>query len=204
MVARPRALRANALTPVLLEAIREWERARTSGAFDGAQQARLKDPRNEFHLESTGDGAWTLRQYALSPVFVRERVERQPGEPTHTTWAFEQSWASQPLQFRLSLSGGTGGARNFSLRIDRYAELALPIALGAGESLVCDGTGTIRVYDADGKLRARHQLSAAPPVVSATMHSIELNSEFSGDEPPRIEVQFKGLGQPESVRVPLR
>ncbi len=204
MVARPKSLRANALTPVLLDAIREWERARTSGAFDTAQQTRLKDPRNEFHLEPTGDDGWTLRQYVLSPVFVRERVERQPGEPTHTTWAFQQSWTSQPLQFRLSLSGGTGGARSFSLRVDRYAELSLPITLGAGESLVCDGTTTIRVYDADGKLRAKHQLPAAPPTVSTMMHSIELNSEFSGDEAPRIEVQFKGLGQPESVRVPPR
>ncbi|MCE9602739.1 MAG: hypothetical protein K8S21_11100, partial [Gemmatimonadetes bacterium] len=200
MVARPKALRTNALTPVLLDAIREWELARNSGAFDSAQQARLKDPRNEFHLGTVSPGAWTLRQYALSPVFVREKSERQPGEPTHTTWEVQQPWEAQALQFRLSVAGGTGTVRNMKLRVDRYTELVLPIELRAGESLVCDGSTTVRIYDATGKLRARHTLQAPAPVVSAGAHSIEMDSEFGGDDPPRIEVQFKGLGAPEAIR----
>ena len=199
MVARPKALRSNPLTPALLDAIREWERARTSGSFSAAQVARLKDPKNEFHLEPAGNGAWTLSEYAVSPVFTRERVERQPGEPTHTTWSSQQPWAEQRLQFRLSVVGKAGTARNFKMQVDQYTTIDVPIALGAGESLSCDGTSTIQVYDTLGKPRARFTLAKLPPMVAPGAHTITLDSAFEGDEPPRIEVQFKGLGAVERV-----
>ncbi len=200
MVARPQALRTNPLTPALLDAIREWERARTTHAFDSAQEGRLKDPTNEFHLETISDGRWKLFQYAVSSVFVRERIERQPGEPTHTVWAVGQEWTEQPLQFRLSVQGKSGTVRNLRMQVDRYTEVALPIELGVGESLVCDGTTTVRVYDALGKPRTKYTLAVPPPMVAAGTHTITMDSEFSGNEPPRIEVQFKGQGRVDAVQ----
>jgi len=200
MVARPQALRDNVLTPVLLDAIREWESARTSGAFDSGQQARLKEPANEFHLEPMGPGAWTLSQYAASPVFVRTKVEHQPGDPGLTSWDVPQTWSAQRLQFRLSLAGNAGTAKNFRLQVDRYTELVLPIELSAGESLICDGTATVRIFDAAGRSKARFQLDALPPVVAPGAHTITLDSEFGGNEPPAVEVRFKGLGPPEAIR----
>lgn len=199
MVARPKALRSNPLTPVLLDAIRAWERARTNGAFSATQVERLKDPRNEFHLEAAGEGRWSLSEYMASPVFTRERVERQPGEPTHTTWTLQQPWSEQRLQFRLSIVGQAGAARNFKLQIDQYTSVDVPITLAAGESLACDGTTTIQVYDKLGKPRARFVLAKLPPLVSPGMHTITLDSVFEGDEPLKVEVQFKGLGAAERV-----
>jgi hypothetical protein len=202
MVARPNALRKNPLTPALLDAIREWEQARTSHAFDSAQATRLKDPKNEFHLEKTGEGRWNLHQYAASPVFTREHVERQPGEPTQTAWDFQQEWAAQRLQFRMTAEGKEGTARDFRIQVDQYATIELPVELGAGESLVCDGTDVIQVYDKLGKPKARHKLAALPPVVAPGVHKIIMDSAFGGDEPPRIELQFKGLGRVDAVTAP--
>ena len=62
MVARPKALRANALTPQLLDAIREWEAARAAHAFTDAEVTALRDPRRGFHLEKVRDGAWRLQE----------------------------------------------------------------------------------------------------------------------------------------------
>ena len=76
----------------------------------------------------------------------------------------------------------------------------LPVELSAGESLVCDGTATVRVYDPAGRPKARFQLAALPPIVAAGTHTITLDSDFGGDEPPRVEVQFKGLGPREAIR----
>ena len=201
MVARPKALRTNALTPVLLDAIREWESARNGKAFDSGQQARLKNPKNEFHLDSTGPGIWNLSQYAVSPVFVREKIERQPGEPTHTTWEVEQTWPAQRLQFRISPIGKTGLARNLKLQIDRYTEIVLPVDLSPGDTLVCDGSAAIQVTDRFGKVKLSYQLAAPPPVVAAGAHTITMDSEFGGDEAPRVEVQFKGLIRVDAIRV---
>ncbi|MDQ8153414.1 MAG: hypothetical protein P3B98_02025 [Gemmatimonadota bacterium] len=208
MVARPKALRGNPLTPQLLDAIREWESARTSRAFDSAQVARLKDPAREFHLERVADGAWRLYEMAMSPAFTRTRVERQPGEPTHTEWRFDQPWDEQRLQFRLRVSGAagvpeTGSAasvvRALRLTVDRYAALELPGELRQGESLVVDGTDVVRVYDATGKPKGRFTLRALPPMLSPGAHSYQMESDFAGDG-LAIEVQFRGMGAAEPVR----
>jgi hypothetical protein len=200
MVARPKALRTNPLTPILLDAIREWEKARTTHAFTSTQQELLKNPAKEFHLEKTTDSTWNLHQYALSPVFICEKIERQPGEPTHTTWNYNQSWKEQPMQFRLNVTDNAGSVKNIKLQIDQYVELNLPVTLNAKESLVCDGTPTIRIYDKDGKPKQTFTLDLVPPMINSGGHKIIVDAGFIGEDPPKIEIQFKGIFNSEKVQ----
>jgi hypothetical protein len=201
MVARPAALRKNSQTNQLLDAIREWEMARNGNAFTQAQQEQLKNPKNEFHLEKRSEGKWTLHQYAMSPVFTREKFERQPGEPTHTTWNLQYQWKEQPLQFRMQITGEKGSVKNIKMQIDNYMELLFPVELAAGESLVSDGTETIRFYDKNGKPKGSFKLQKKLPTVSAGAHKILIDSDFSGEENPKIEVQFKGLSSSEDIQL---
>ena len=201
MVARPAALRKNSQTNQLLDAIREWEMARNGNAFTQAQQEQLKNPKNEFHLEKRSEGKWTLHQYAMSPVFTREKFERQPGEPTHTTWNLQYKWKEQPLQFRMQITGEKGSVKNIKMQIDNYMELLFPVELAAGESLVSDGTDTIRFYDKNGKPKGSFKLQKKLPTVSAGAHKILIDSDFSGEENPKIEVQFKGLSSSEDIQL---
>jgi hypothetical protein len=201
MVARPAALRKNSQTNQLLDAIREWELARNGNAFTKAQQEQLKNPKNEFHLEKRSEGKWTLHQYAMSPVFIREKFERQPGEPTHTNWDLQYQWKEQPLQFRMQITGEKGSVKNIKMQIDNYMELLFPVELAAGESLVSDGTETIRYYDKNGKPKGSFKLQNKLPTVSAGAHKILIDSDFSGEETPKIEVQFKGLSSSEDIQL---
>ena len=200
MVARPGALRGNVRTPALLDAIREWEAARTSGAFSEAQQLRLRDATREFHLETISAGAWRLTEHALSPLLVRERIERQPGEPTATSWQVIQDWENQRLQFGITVPGTTGSARNFRLQVDRMPEIVLPVTLAAGERLVCDGSDTCQVITRAGTTKAAIRLATVLPVTSPGTHTITLNSERGGDDAPRVELQLRGLRATEEVR----
>ncbi|MBC7508313.1 MAG: hypothetical protein H7320_06130 [Ferruginibacter sp.] len=192
MVIKSASIKKNPFALNLLDAIREWETARNGKAFTKEQQERLKDPKNEFHLEKIGDGKWNLTQYAASPVFVREKFIRQPGEPTHTTWNYNQEWKEQPLQFRLSINGKEGTVSEIKMQLDNYAEIKLPLELSAGETAVCDGTASLKIYDKKGKLRDTQQLPALPPVVANGNHTIIIDCSFEGEEPPKIEMQFKG------------
>ncbi len=201
MVARPVALRKNSQTNQLLDAIREWESARNGNAFSKEQQEQLKNPKNEFHLEKRAEGKWTLHQYAMSPVFTREKFERQPGEPTHTTWNLQYQWKEQPLQFRIQITGEKGSVNNIKMQIDNYMELLFPVELAAGESLVSDGTETIRFYDKNGKPKGSFKLQNKLPTVSAGAHKILIDSDFIGEENPKIEVQFKGLSNSEDIQI---
>ena len=201
MVARPDALRKNPISGVLLDAIREWEKARNGNAFTASQKDALKNPKNEFHLEKLSEGKWSLHTYAMSPVFVREKFERQPGEPTHTTWKFVQKWDEQPLQFRMNIIGEEGAVKNIRIQFDNYKELLIPVTLKAGESLVCDGTSTLRLYDKNGKPKGTFKLQTDPPRSSTGEHTILIDSAFEGDDAPEIEVQFKGVNTRETVQV---
>ncbi len=198
MVARPEALRKNTLSGSLLDAIREWEAARHAKAFSASQREALKNPKNEFHLEKIADGKWNLHTYAISPVFLREKFERQPGEPTYTTWNYQQTWREQPLQFRMNIVGTDGGSvKNIKIQIDRYKEMLLPFELKSGESLVSDGTEIIRLYDKNGKPKRTFKLDGVPPVLGQGAHNIIIDSQFDGDAV--IEVQFKGLNTVDQV-----
>jgi hypothetical protein len=201
MVARPSSLRKNPLSNTLLDAIREWEAARNGNAFSKEQQEELKNPKNEFHLEKISEGKWKLHTYAMSTAFTREKFERQPGEPTHTTWKFNQSWGEQPLQFRLNISGTEGSVKNIKLQIDNYKEILFPIELKVGESLVSDGTETIRLYDSNGKPKGTIKLNTTNPILGSGSHTILVDSEFIGDDAPKIEVQFKGMNKAEQIEV---
>jgi hypothetical protein len=201
MVARPAALRKNTQSDLLLDAIREWETARNGNAFSKIQQEALKNPKNEFHLEKRAEGKWTLHQYAMSPVFTREKFERQPGEPTYTTWNLQYNWKEQPLQFRMQITGEKGSVKNIKMQIDNYKELLFPIELAAGESLVSDGTETIRLYDKNGKPKGTFKLQTSPPKVSSGPHVILIDSDYPSEDSPKIEVQFKGLDKMENIEV---
>lgn len=199
MVARPKALRNNPQSGVLLDAIREWEQARTGGAFTGEQKEMLKDPRKEFHLEKISEGRWALHHYEMSGSFIAQKKELQPGEPTHTRWEYKQQWTSQPLQFRMSASGTQGIIKNIRLQLDGYREILLPYQMKAGESLVADGTNMIRHYDDKGKPKAVYTLPLAMPVLGEGLHTILADAEFSGETLPELQVQFKGMGKKEMV-----
>jgi len=67
--------------------------------FVGAARAP-EDSALEFHLEPAGKRRVDLYPSTRGAV-VHERVERQPGEPTASTWALTNPDEAQPLQFRV-------------------------------------------------------------------------------------------------------
>jgi hypothetical protein len=107
---------------------------------------------------------------------------------------------AQPIQFRLQVAGQGGGVSRLTLDVDGAATVELPIALGAGESVACDGTPVVRVYDAKGRQSRTVTLAAAPPQLSPGRHRVSLDATFTGDEGVRVEATFKTRGAPEHVR----
>ncbi len=200
MVANPKSLKNNPHTGELLDAIREWEEARNTKVFTTEQRERLKDPSNEFHLEKNTGGGWNLSQYASSKPLTRERFIRQPGEPVFTTWNYVQEWDGQPIQFKLTAVGKEGKLSNIKLQIDSYVELIIPVELNAGETIICDGTIDVKLYSKNGKLKSVHKLGSIPPLLQKGAHIILADCSFSGDEPPKIELQFKGVVRTETCK----
>ena len=140
-----------------------------------------------------------MYQYALSPLFTKEKIQKQPGEPTFSTWNFTQQWNAQPLSFKIYSKGKKGFVKNIKMQLDSYADINLPVELLAGEYLVADGSSTIQLFDAKGKQKGSYTLPAALPAVSAGNHTIIFDAAFSDDEPPVVEMQLKGFIKKEPV-----
>jgi hypothetical protein len=75
----------------------------------------------------------------------------------------------------------------------------LPVQLSAGESLVCDGTKEIRIYNKNGRPKGNITLPELPALMSKGTHTVVIDCSFNGEVPPVIEMQFKGLDKLEVV-----
>lgn len=199
MVIRTKAIESNPSGMVLLDAIHEWETARLSGAFTAEQQERLKNSRNEFHLEKIKDREWNLYQFETSVPFVHEKIEKQTGEPTSSTFEFDINSFPQKLRFIIEITGKTGTVNNFNIQIDNYTELTIPTKLKAGEALICDGSDIIRIYDEQGKLKSTFDFTNKIPTLDAGGHQLTLDAVFTDDEPLKAKMIVKWMKYPERV-----
>lgn len=198
LATRFEAFRSNAQVGVILDAIREWETARRAGAFSEDQRARLKNAKNEFHLEPSPEG-WTLYPFHAAGPFVHECRMLAPGMPTASAWTWTQQAEAQPLRFIVRTEGKAGAVSDLELVIDHVHRLKIPVTLEAGMSLACDGMPLIRVYDEKGRLQETVDLSSALPELAPGIHGVSFDCKASGGTPPKVKVSFQSRGAGEAV-----
>lgn len=194
------AVRSNPGLGPILDAIREWESARRTGVFSPAQRALMKDPKKEFHLEAAGPGTWRLYPFHETAPFRHERIVRQPGEPTSARWVFTTPDSRQPLQFKLRVLGDGGSIADPSFDVDRSSRISFAVELQPGQTLVCEGTTTARVYDTKGRHVSTVTATGTIPLMAPRSHEVKFACEFRGTAPPAVTVTFKTRGEGETVR----
>ena len=193
------ALRKNPERAPILDALREWEKARRAGVFTPEQREALRNPKREFHLQTVSGGGWDLFPFHDSADFHHELVTRQPGEPTSVQWDVTNPDARQTVQIKLRVAGGGGSIRNPILEINRSATLQIPTEIQAGQSLLIESDAIVRLYDAKGSPVQSFPLKTALPMVQAGTNQISFDCEFQGDTPPKVSVTFKTRGNPTRV-----
>ena len=194
------AVRKNPDTGSILDAIREWESVRRRGAFSPSQRELLKNPKSEFHLEVIGDGRWKLYPFHETQGYRHERVVRQPGEPTSSRWEYQNPNQKQALQFKVRVVGDSGVVVNPTFELDRAAVVAFPVELALGQTLLCEGTTTARVYDAKGRQIRTVEATAPIPAVQSGKHEMRFSCNFKGPQSPTVLVTFRTKGDSEEVR----
>ncbi len=196
------ALRKNPNAAIILDAIREWEAARMGGAFSEEQRDQMKDGRNEFHLEKAAEGAWNLYPFHASEEFIHQQTLLQPGEPTASTWEVENTGEAQEMQVKLSVDGEEGAIVNPTFEVDDFATWTIPVTLQAGQTLLCEGLATARIFDEKGNQTAVAEADDPPPHLAPGIGEIAFDCTFEGTSPPRVTVTFKFMGAPELVEYP--
>jgi hypothetical protein len=193
LVTSQQVVRNNGVGEAILEAIKQWERARLAGWFPEELKPALRDIAQEFHLAQVADDGWEL--YPIQSVKgVHDRRE-QPGMVTFTEFEIENRHSEQPLQFILQATGNTA-IDGLLLEIDGREALTLSEPLRAGQILRYAGGETMMRCDAQGRALETLKVNRDRFAVSPGQHRVRVGGRFTGGEPPAVKCEFRTVGQP--------
>jgi len=183
----------------LFEAVREWQKARRLKVFTNDQRERMKNPKNEFHLQATGDNSWNLFPVKLSRGFVHKNRAVQTGEPVVTKFTAENPFQEQAIQFYITAQGTdkNSSASRIELKINDYQVFAIDVEIKPGQRIVCDGS---EVWLCDFTWNKMRRINTGNiPVIEHGTVRIELSCRFSGAEAPVLDLEIKSVGPGEKV-----
>jgi hypothetical protein len=187
----------------ILAAIKLWENARLRGLFTEAQQQKMQDTKNEFHLQTNARG-----EYELLPVYttylLHEQKIKQPGEPVYSSYQFNNPVTSQPVEFIISLAPQKDSDPdvtfdNPSIGINQQDALVLPVSLKRNQYLYCDGQ-TIKLYNKQWQLLQTITLSRPLPQVANGANTIIFDGTFSGENGADVKIELRVKGAPEPLK----
>jgi len=190
------ALEGNGRSDEILALIGMWEGVRMADAFTPEQKHRMEDIGNEFHLEEAGEEGWNLFQIHSS-VLRYEYRERQPGEPSHETFTFQNMEGQQPLRFVLTAVGAS--VDGIRLEVDGVRTVELGVQLRSGEALVYKGGDRATVYSGQWRVVGSVPVDAAKLLVAFGEHRLLLDAALEGGEEAYLKLELRIWGEAESV-----
>ena len=196
LVAAYSNLQKNPQTNQLLGLIKLWQEAYKSKIFSPDQVMRLRNPENDFHLEKTGQ-QWNLYPYSKYK-FEHSKQVLQPGQPTFSTWEFENKDTEQPLTFNFTVMGNEGEISDIWIELDGYYKLGLPSTFKAGYSIVCDGE-KVKLYNEKGSFSNEISIGQAIPVLKAGKHNIKFDCNFQNGADLKIRFLVKSKSSAEVI-----
>ncbi|MFI5384904.1 MAG: hypothetical protein ACHQ50_02180 [Fimbriimonadales bacterium] len=171
----------------IFKALRVWEDARAKGVFTLALKKQLMDLSLKFHLERSGDRAFTL--VPVREIRLRESAGSQPKEVS-----LMNSGEDQPLQFSLRVSGLVGGS---VITLPGGRELLCDHRIEAGQFLICKGD---RAYLADKFRKEIAGLTLTRPARLPKGYS-KLGVRFTGNPAAPLPFDFTAWISGNSVRI---
>ena len=195
------SIEKNGYKDELFEAIREWQKARKANAFSVEQRERMKDPKNEFHLEKRGEQSWYLFPVKLTRGYEYKFRNVQTGEPVVANFKFGNPYHRQPLQFYITVgavnNNFTEDVSDIQVRVDNYQSLTINVPLKANDIVCCDGQ---KVFLCDKNWNKLSVISNDKiPICEPGKVEIEVVGNFSSNQSPKLEIEFKTIGSPEKV-----
>ena len=161
----------------------------------------MKNPKNEFHLEKAGDKAWNLYEVTLKGDNIHKYRSVQTGEPLLSKFTFDNPYEKQPVQFYAVVKAGedvSAQIANMQILVEGCAPIQIQELLKAGDKLYCDGT-SVYVCDAFWQPRKRFDVSETTSW-NKGKNNVTVQCDFSSPQAPSVDVEFKALGNKESIR----
>ena len=148
-----------------------------------------------FHLVTDSQNSWTLFQYQLNRFEHKQKI-RQPGEPVHSKFQFENKNDIQPVQFLIS-APKEAGVKNLSFDIDNFKKVELPITIPAGAHLKYSGGNLATIYNKYWQELETVKIDSKKFEIGQGDHSLIFDCEFENqtDNPIKMELKTKNQGE---------
>lgn len=190
----------NSFKSRLFEAIREWQKVRNGHLLTAAQREKMRNPKNEFHLEKAGNDTWNLYEVTLQGKNVHKFRLVQAGEPLASKFVFNNPYESQAVQFYATVLPGEnkeGTITNLQILVEGNSPVEIPMALKAGSKIYSDGKDVF-ICDKYWHAMAQYPLPASPKWNEGN-NNVTVQCDFSSSDAPSLEIEFKALGNKESI-----
>ncbi len=188
----------NGQSDLIFNAIRIWEAARMAGAFTTEQKAGMQDIRNEYHLEEAGENTWHLYPYHVER-FEHEQKIRQPGEPVHSMFEFNNPYDEQPVMFLITLTedqNSDNSVEGIKVEINNYISMEIPVKMQASQVLKLDAKGNLQLFDKNWNLMETLN-GGKIPVMAKGRNRIMIDARFTKVSTSKLKIEVKTMGKAE-------
>ncbi len=177
----------------IVQAIREWENARLSGAFPDELKKKMEHIANEYSLTEQSSTSWSLSPFCVQR-YKHINIVRQPGEPVVSKWEFDNPYTRQPLQFILKANDRIS---EISLEIANYSTVSLNCVMEEGQYLKYTGEEYAVIYDKNWNEVKRVPLNSSKMNMPKGKSSLIFSCKFSqaDDSGKFLSGEFKTVGE---------
>ena len=197
MVADMESVEKNGNADKIMELIGDWEKLRISDAFTEAQKELMRDNTKEFSLERINENQWNWRAVCAA-IFIHEKKVRQPGEPLHSTFKFDNSQEEQAVHF--VLTANKCEVSGISIEINNYKKIQLPVTIQKGQILKFTDGDNLILYDANWQIINEFDMEYPDFKVSKGENSITLDCNFDkADEEANVKMEIRTFGEGKKV-----
>ncbi len=193
---------ANAQSDRIFDAIKIWETARMADAFTPEQKKKMQDIKNEFHLEQTGENKLDLLPYHIERFEHLQKI-RQPGEPVHSIFDFENPYDGQTIMFLITLTGqqdAVSPVDGITIEINNYSTLDIPVKVEPGQVLKLDGKGNLQLFDKNWKVIETLDPGKIP-LLDKGKNRIMVDAGFTTEGFSKLKIEVKTIGKAESITI---
>ncbi|MFS4418670.1 hypothetical protein [Maribacter sp. 2307ULW6-5] len=190
----------NGVGETILEKIKQWEKARMSGAFSADQKKRMENIGEEFSLETLSETSWHLIPWSVERLEHPFKV-RQPGEPLSSRFSWVNKNKGQALQFILTTKNTD--VSNIVLELNKVNRVQLAVSLKEGEFLNYDGGAQAVLYDANWNSIKTVPVPLDALAVGQGEHHLTVSCDFTEKSGTALlKLELKTAGEPELVQMP--
>ncbi len=197
LVADLEAVKENGNAEKILALIGDWEKLRLSNAFTEGQKEMMRDNKREFSIAKINDRQWNWQE-VYSRIFTHEKKVRQPGEPLHSNFKFNNLEAEQVANFTLTANGCD--VSEISFEINGYKKIVFTTPLKEGQRLKYTGGDKAFLLDANWQVIGEIALDPADLKIKQGENLIAVDCSFDrANKEANLKVEFRTQGKDEKV-----